>query len=108
MWRKSWPENLSWRNNHADVIKQLNDATGAGNTCDDLDDPVGCIETLNLRVDDATAEEIDEAVAAGGAGGAGGDDAADDAAGEDDAADGAAGNGDGMLRTLHLAFMSSC
>jgi hypothetical protein len=103
-------EGLSWQNNRADAVKQLNDATGAGNTCDDLDDPVGCIETLNLRVDDATAEEIDEAVAAAGAGGAGGaaggaagDHAADDAAGEDDAAEGAAGNEDGMLRTIHLA-----
>ncbi|KAH8596121.1 hypothetical protein B0O99DRAFT_707271 [Bisporella sp. PMI_857] len=41
----------------------LNDATGAGNTCDDLDDPVGCIFTLNRLVEDATAEEIDAAVA---------------------------------------------
>lgn len=65
----------------------VNDATGAGNTCNELDDPVGCIETLNLRVDDATADEIDEAVAAaaGAGAGAGADAGADDTADEDDA-----------------------
>ncbi|KAF6818194.1 hypothetical protein CPLU01_13379, partial [Colletotrichum plurivorum] len=49
----------------------LNDATGAGNTCDDIDDPVGCIFTKGLLVEDATPEEIQAAVAdvAGGAGG---------------------------------------
>ncbi|KFA48693.1 hypothetical protein S40293_08500 [Stachybotrys chartarum IBT 40293] len=42
---------------------EIGDPTGAGNTCDDLDDPVGCIFTRNLLVEDATAEEIDAAVA---------------------------------------------
>jgi len=46
----------------------VNDNTGKGNTCDDENDAVGCIDTQNLRVDDATAAEIDAAVA-GGAGG---------------------------------------
>ncbi|KAF4617539.1 hypothetical protein D9613_005913 [Agrocybe pediades] len=45
----------------------LNDSTGKGNTCDDTDDPVGCIFTKNLLVEDATAAEIEAAV--GGAGG---------------------------------------
>ena len=36
----------------------LNDNTFAGNTCDDANDPVGCIFTQNLLVEDATAEEI--------------------------------------------------
>ncbi|OBR02419.1 Ribosomal protein s17 [Colletotrichum higginsianum IMI 349063] len=64
----------------------VNDATGAGNTCDDADDAEGCIFTQGLLVQDATPEEIDAAVAegAGGAGGnagnAGGDAAADDGA----------------------------
>ena len=39
-----------------------NDATGAGNTCDDADDAEGCIFTQNLLVEDATAAEIDAAV----------------------------------------------
>ncbi|KAF9483505.1 hypothetical protein BDN70DRAFT_799731 [Pholiota conissans] len=41
----------------------LNDSTGKGNTCDTLDDPVGCIFTQNLLVEDASADEIDAAVA---------------------------------------------
>ncbi|RYP73596.1 hypothetical protein DL771_003484 [Monosporascus sp. 5C6A] len=44
----------------------VNDRTGAGNTCDDLDDPIGCIFTKNLLVEDATPEEIDAAVAGAG------------------------------------------
>jgi hypothetical protein len=48
----------------------LNDATAAGNTCDDANDAAGCINTLKLRVDDLSAAEI-TAAAAGGAGGAG-------------------------------------
>ena len=40
----------------------LNDDTGKGNTCDTQDDPVGCIFTENLLVDDATAAEIEAAV----------------------------------------------
>jgi len=41
---------------------QIGDPTGAGNTCDDANDPVGCIFTQNLLVPDATADEIDAAV----------------------------------------------
>ncbi|GJC78439.1 hypothetical protein ColLi_01277 [Colletotrichum liriopes] len=41
----------------------VNDNTGAGNTCDDADDAEGCIFTQNLLVQDATPEEIDAAVA---------------------------------------------
>ncbi|EXF81273.1 hypothetical protein CFIO01_07793 [Colletotrichum fioriniae PJ7] len=47
----------------------VNDNTGAGNTCDDANDTEGCIFSQNLIVKDATPEEID-AAAAGGAGGA--------------------------------------
>ncbi|KEZ41404.1 hypothetical protein SAPIO_CDS7530 [Scedosporium apiospermum] len=39
----------------------VNDPTGAGNTCDD-DDAVGCIFTKNLIVADATIDEINQAV----------------------------------------------
>ncbi|KAL3427335.1 hypothetical protein PVAG01_00844 [Phlyctema vagabunda] len=39
----------------------LSDTTGAGNSCDDANDPVGCIYTQNLLVEDATAAEIDAA-----------------------------------------------
>jgi hypothetical protein len=48
----------------------VTDATGKGNTCDDFDDPVGCIFTKNLIVEDVTADEI--LAAAGGAIGASG------------------------------------
>ncbi|KAG8915703.1 hypothetical protein FRC01_003532 [Tulasnella sp. 417] len=41
----------------------VNDPTGKGNSCDDANDPVGCIFTGNLLVEDATAAEIDAAVA---------------------------------------------
>ncbi|KAF8644535.1 hypothetical protein AX16_008411 [Volvariella volvacea WC 439] len=41
----------------------INDPTGRGNSCDDLDDPVGCIFTKNLLVPDATEDEIQAAVA---------------------------------------------
>ncbi|KAG8953883.1 hypothetical protein FRC04_001513 [Tulasnella sp. 424] len=40
----------------------VNDATAKGNTCDDANDPTGCIFTQNLLVEDATAAEIDAAV----------------------------------------------
>ncbi|KAH8651596.1 hypothetical protein BGZ60DRAFT_358782, partial [Tricladium varicosporioides] len=40
----------------------LNDNTGAGNTCDTVDDEPGCIFSQNLIVDDATAAEITAAV----------------------------------------------
>lgn len=42
------------------------DATGKGNSCDDIV-AEGCINAQNLLVEDATADEIDAAVAAGGA-----------------------------------------
>lgn len=35
----------------------------AGNTCDDANDPNGCIFTQNLIVEDAAADEINAAVA---------------------------------------------
>ncbi|KAF2835127.1 hypothetical protein M501DRAFT_942727 [Patellaria atrata CBS 101060] len=41
----------------------LNDATAAGNTCNDENDAAGCIFSQNLLVPDATPEEIDAAVA---------------------------------------------
>jgi hypothetical protein len=36
----------------------IGDPTAKGNTCDDANDANGCINTLNLLVPDATAEEI--------------------------------------------------
>lgn len=39
------------------------DNTGAGNTCDVQDDTEGCIFTQNLLVEDASADEINAAVA---------------------------------------------
>ena len=41
----------------------LNDSTAKGNTCDDANDPNGCIFTQNLLVEDATEDEINAAVA---------------------------------------------
>ncbi|KAH7091141.1 hypothetical protein FB567DRAFT_266533 [Paraphoma chrysanthemicola] len=41
----------------------LNDPTAAGNTCDDPNDDAGCINSLKLRVDDLSADEIAAAVA---------------------------------------------
>ncbi|KAL1743628.1 hypothetical protein HDZ31DRAFT_40533 [Schizophyllum fasciatum] len=43
------------------------DPTAAGNTCDDENDKEGCIFSQNLLVEDATAEEIEAAVAGQGA-----------------------------------------
>ncbi|KAI0789806.1 hypothetical protein C8Q75DRAFT_718049 [Abortiporus biennis] len=40
----------------------LNDATAKGNSCDDANDPNGCIFTQNLLVADATEDEINAAV----------------------------------------------
>lgn len=37
---------------------QIGDPTAKGNTCDDANDPNGCIFTQNLLVPDATEEEI--------------------------------------------------
>ncbi|EAT89354.1 hypothetical protein SNOG_02623 [Parastagonospora nodorum SN15] len=54
---------------------EIGDETGAGNTCNVLDDEAGCINSQNLRVDDLSAAEIEAAVA-GGAGGAAVDNAA--------------------------------
>jgi len=48
---------------------KIGDPTAKGNTCDTTDDPVGRIFTQNLLVEDATAAEIDAAVAGIGAGG---------------------------------------
>lgn len=45
----------------------VNDPTGAGNSCDDID-PKGCINTKNLLVPDVTEDEIAAAVAAAGSG----------------------------------------
>lgn len=41
----------------------IGDPTGKGNTCDDANDPIGCIFTQNLLVDDASNDEINAAVA---------------------------------------------
>ncbi|KAF8964436.1 hypothetical protein BDZ97DRAFT_908103 [Flammula alnicola] len=54
----------------------LGDPTGKGNTCDVATDPVGCIFTQNLLVPDATAAEIDAAVAGVSTGAASGGNAA--------------------------------
>jgi hypothetical protein len=51
---------------------EIGDPTGAGNTCDVADDPIGCIFTQNLLVEDASEDEVNAAVAAS----ATGDDAA--------------------------------
>jgi len=45
---------------------KLTDTSGKGNTCDTTTDPVGCIFTQNLLVEDATAAEISAAVAGAG------------------------------------------
>jgi hypothetical protein len=42
---------------------ELDDATAAGNTCNDENDDEGCINSLGLRVDDLSADEIAAAVA---------------------------------------------
>ncbi|KAK0201892.1 hypothetical protein DFS33DRAFT_1350792 [Desarmillaria ectypa] len=49
---------------------QIGDPTASGNTCDDANDATGCIFTQNLLVEDATANEIDAAVAGGNTSGA--------------------------------------
>ncbi|KAI5851729.1 hypothetical protein DFP73DRAFT_491173, partial [Morchella snyderi] len=75
---------------------KIGDPTGAGNTCDTLDDPEGCIFTENLLVEDATAAEIAKAVAAGsGAAVVGEDAAAGNGTAVDAGAGAAAGNGTG-------------
>lgn len=57
---------------------KTNDNTGAGNTCDDANDAVGCIISQNLLVPDVTEAEINAAV--GGAGAATGSSASNNAA----------------------------
>ncbi|OBT59602.1 hypothetical protein VE04_00031 [Pseudogymnoascus sp. 24MN13] len=47
----------------------IGDPTGAGNTCDTVDDVEGCIFSQNLLVEDATIDEINAAVAGVTAGG---------------------------------------
>ncbi|KAL5512827.1 hypothetical protein ACEPAG_3093 [Sanghuangporus baumii] len=42
---------------------QIGDTTGAGNTCDDANDPEGCIFTQNLLVEDVSEDDINAAVA---------------------------------------------
>ncbi|KAI1648712.1 uncharacterized protein F4817DRAFT_333815 [Daldinia loculata] len=66
---------------------QAGDQTGAGNTCDVADDAEGCIFTQNLLVEDATAAEIDAAVAAGGGNANAGNNNANAGNAADDAAD---------------------
>ena len=39
----------------------IGDPTAKGNSCDDANDPVGCIFTRNLLVPDVTEEEINAA-----------------------------------------------
>jgi len=41
---------------------QLGDPTARGNTCDDENDDLGCINTQKLRVDDLSAQEIADAI----------------------------------------------
>ena len=41
---------------------RINIITLIGNTCDDANDPNGCIFTLNLLVEDASIDEINAAV----------------------------------------------
>lgn len=50
---------------------KTDDATGAGNTCDDANDAVGCIISQNLLVPDVTEDEIAAAVKSGGSAAAG-------------------------------------
>ncbi|KAI1079132.1 hypothetical protein F5B20DRAFT_179998 [Whalleya microplaca] len=73
----------------------LGDATAAGNTCDEADDPVGCIFTQNLLVEDATADEIDAAAAAGGSGASVGNSTAGNAASNSTASSGKAASASG-------------
>ncbi|KIW32208.1 uncharacterized protein PV07_03768 [Cladophialophora immunda] len=54
----------------------IGDPTAKGNSCDDQNDPVGCIFTQNLLVEDATEDEVNAAVAASATASAGADSAA--------------------------------
>lgn len=73
----------------------LNDATAAGNTCDDENDDAGCINSLNLRVDDLSAAEIQAAVAGAAGGNVAGGNAANATAPADGKAPAAKGKGKG-------------
>ncbi|KAF7314188.1 hypothetical protein MKEN_00891000 [Mycena kentingensis (nom. inval.)] len=68
----------------------VNDPTGKGNSCDDDDDPVGCIYTKNLLTPVATEEDITAAVGDADAGDANADDNAAAEATSSAAADSAA------------------
>ncbi|KAI1181908.1 hypothetical protein F5B17DRAFT_231448 [Nemania serpens] len=72
---------------------KIGDPTGAGNTCDVADDAVGCIITQNLIVPDASAQEIDDAVAAAATAGGSAGGATAPAAGGQECVDGSAGAG---------------
>ncbi|KAM7198424.1 hypothetical protein V8F20_006185 [Naviculisporaceae sp. PSN 640] len=63
---------------------EIGDPTGAGNTCNELDDPVGCIFTLNLLTPAVSEDDILAAVAdvAGGAADAEPEAVVDNAAGK--------------------------
>ncbi|KAH6632322.1 hypothetical protein F5144DRAFT_248453 [Chaetomium tenue] len=79
---------------------EIGDPTGAGLTCDDIDDPNGCIFTQNLLTPAVTEDEILAAVAGigAGAGGNGGAGAGADAGAGDACTvivDPSAGNGAG-------------
>lgn len=64
----------------------IGDPTAKGNSCDDANDPIGCIFTQNLLVDDATTDEINAAVAGVSASAASGDSASATATSADAAA----------------------
>ncbi|GME27314.1 hypothetical protein GTA08_BOTSDO10749 [Neofusicoccum parvum] len=69
---------------------QVGDTTGAGNSCDDANDAVGCIFSQNLLVEDASADEINAAVADVTASGAAAAGSSTAAAAADQCADAAA------------------
>ncbi|KAK0221846.1 hypothetical protein IW262DRAFT_935529 [Armillaria fumosa] len=73
---------------------QIGDPTAAGNTCDDANDATGCIFTQNLLVEDATAAEIDAAVAGGNASSTNDNSSNSDAAGTASSADSATATAD--------------
>ncbi|KAI1169909.1 hypothetical protein F4777DRAFT_592358 [Nemania sp. FL0916] len=85
---------------------QVDDSTGAGNSCDDDTDPVGCIFTQNLLVPDATAQEIDDAVAAAGgsAGGSTGSSAGDSSSNSGSSSAGDAGSNSGSTNSSGRKF----
>jgi hypothetical protein len=50
---------------------EIGDPTAAGNTCNDAEDPIGCIISQNLLVPAVSLDDIEAAVAAAGGAGAG-------------------------------------